>query len=229
MANTLSLFRYGMVLLLAMSAGVGSAASDPVDMDNRVKACAACHGENGHANPQTYYPSLAGKPTQYLYRQLLDFRDGRRHQIVMQQMLAYLSDGYLREIAAYYAAQPVVGAPARAGGESMNPGRRLVEQGDAARGLPSCVSCHGKALLGVEPAIPGLVGLRSEYISAQLGAWRVGARQGASPDCMATIARRLSPDEIGAISSWIAGLAAPPAGRAAPSSRAKLPLDCGGV
>lgn len=59
-----------------------------------VKACAACHGEAGRSAAEGYYPSIAGKPADYLYAQLQHFRDGRRHNEVMAGMLAFLSDAY---------------------------------------------------------------------------------------------------------------------------------------
>ena len=41
-------------------------------------------------------------------------------------------------------------------------GRSLVTEGDAAHGVPACSGCHGPKLTGMEPAIPGLVGLHAE-------------------------------------------------------------------
>jgi cytochrome c553 len=38
-------------------------------------------------------------------------------------------------------------------------GERLVRQGDAARDIPACFSRHGAAMTGVQPAMPGLLGL----------------------------------------------------------------------
>ena len=64
--------------------------------------------------------------------------------------------------------------------------------GDASKGIPACVACHGAGLTGMEPGIPGLVGLRPTYIAAQLTRWRVGDRHAAEPDCMKRIATRLS-------------------------------------
>ena len=52
--------------------------------------------------------------------------------------------------------------------------------------------CHGPALTGMEPAIPGLVGLHASYISAQLGAWRYGTRTAVAPGLHAD--RRRAPD-----------------------------------
>ena len=44
--------------------------------------------------------------------------------------------------------------------------RSLVTGGDAARAVPACVQCHGPALTGMEPAIPGLPYMRAELVYA---------------------------------------------------------------
>lgn len=216
---------------LLLAAPVLSAAATPADMEGRVAACAACHGEEGRSPEEGYAPSIAGKPAGYLHQQLANFRDGRRQHRVMQQMLAYLGDDYLREMAAYYAVQqPALAARARgAAPATLARGRELVEHGDPERELPACRSCHGSELLGVQPAIPGLLALSSDYLSAQLGAWREGVRHAAQPDCMAAIAERLTRDEIAAVTAWIASRPVPDPHAPAESLPGELPIPCGGV
>jgi cytochrome c553 len=95
-------------MLVAACSWLGAAAdarADDRDIEPRLRACAACHGDKGQAGEQGSAPAIAGKPGAYLYEQLRSFRDRRRQHVVMQQMLAFLSDDYLQEIAAYYAAQ----------------------------------------------------------------------------------------------------------------------------
>ena len=60
------------------------------------------------------------------------------------------------------------------------------------------MACHGAGLTGMEPGVPGLVGLRPIYIVAQLTRWRVGKRYAAEPDCMKRIATRLTDADIAA-------------------------------
>ncbi len=72
-------------------------------MAQRTQACSACHGAQGRAGPDGYYPRIAGKPAGYLYNQLLHFRDGRRHYGLMTRLLDPLSDAYLLEIAQHFA------------------------------------------------------------------------------------------------------------------------------
>ncbi len=67
------------VVALVWASAAQAAAPFEDSMAQRTLACTACHGDQGRAGPDGYYPRLAGKPAGYLYHQLLNFRDGRRH------------------------------------------------------------------------------------------------------------------------------------------------------
>lgn len=197
-------------------------------------ACTACHGAQGRAGPDGYYPRLAGKPAGYLYNQLLHFREGRRHYALMTQLVDPLSDAYLMEIARYFSGldlpYPAPAAPT-ASPEVLRRGQALVLQGDSARRLPACVSCHGQAMTGVQPHVPGLLGLPRDYLNAQLGAWRTGQRRAHAPDCMAHIVRQMSNEDIHAAASWLAAQPLPasskPAAAAPVGVDGQPPMPCG--
>ncbi|MFD2367314.1 c-type cytochrome [Pseudoduganella sp. GCM10020061] len=222
---------------LALAALPAAAQSQPAvrvedTIAQRAAACTACHGKEGRATPDGYFPRIAGKPQGYLYNQLVNFREGRRRYPMMTYMVAHLSDAYLNELAAYYASlHPPYPAPApvKVSAQVLERGRALVLNGDPSRNIPACVACHGQQLTGVNPAIPGLLGLPRDYLNAQFGAWKTGTRKAAAPDCMAQIAARLTSEEISAASAWLASqpLAADMRPAAAPTT--KLPLPCGTV
>ncbi|NYE60975.1 cytochrome c553 [Duganella sp. 1224] len=203
----------------------------PDTLAQRIAACLSCHGvkERGDA----YFPRIAGKPAGYLYNQLRHFRDGHRHYPMMTYMVANLSDDYLREIADYFAAQhppyppPPPGSGSSASAAQVARGDLLVHQGDAARQIPACVSCHGAALTGVEPALPGLLGLPSDYINAQFGNWKNKTRRATAPDCMATIAARLSDSDVAALSAWLSKQIPDANARPAATIPTPLPIACG--
>lgn len=201
-------------------------------MPQRVLACVTCHGKEGRATPDGYFPRIAGKPAGYLYNQLLNFRDGRRSYPQMSYLIEHLTDDYLREIAGHFASlelpYPPPPAP-QAPPAVLEQGRLLVQQGDAARQIPACVQCHGQAMTGVVPAIPGLLGLPRDYLNSQLGAWITGQRRAQSPDCMARVARQLTPGDVSAVSAWLAAQPVPAGGKPAARLAAALPLPCGGV
>ena len=199
-------------------------------MEERLRACVACHGQAGRGINNVYFPRLAGKPAGYLYNQLVAFREGRRKYAPMNFLLAYLPDEYLAKMAQYYAevrlpydtpAQPTV-AP-----NVLQQGRNLVTNGDPGRQIPACVACHGPNLSGREPGIPGLIGLRADYISAQLGAWRYGTRTAVEPDCMHLVAARLTEAEVLAVSSWLSSMPISANTEPAKASAERLPLACG--
>ena len=225
----------GVALLLCLvdAAAQGDTTTIPDTIAQRVAACTACHGKEGRAASDGYYPRIAGKPAGYLYNQLINFREGKRHYPVMTAMLDKLSDAYLREIADYFASQhPPFPAPqpSRATTMELERGRQLVHEGDRTRGIPACIACHGARMTGVAPAIPGLVGLPRDYLLGQIGAWKIGARRATAPDCMAQIARTMSPEDISAVASWLAAQTVPADSK--PISAAVhplLPRECGGV
>ena len=204
----------------------------PDTLAQRALACTVCHGKEGRAAADGYYPRLAGKPQGYLYKQLLNFRDGRRHYGLMSDLIDPLSDAYLNELAGYFSALHLPYPPAQVptlSAAELARGQQLVFNGDASRKLPACVQCHGEALTGVQPFIPGLLGLPRDYLNGQFGAWRSGQRKAVAPDCMGHVAKTLQPDEINAIAQWLAAQTLPEGATPAASLPKPLPMDCGGL
>ena len=68
------------------------------DMAERVRPCTQCHGAQGRAGPDGYYPRLAGKPAEYLLHQLQNIREDRRHYRLMQGLIDSLDDASLRRV-----------------------------------------------------------------------------------------------------------------------------------
>ena len=202
----------------------------PDTMAARVLACASCHGAEGEGTSDVYFPRLAGKPAGYLYNQLVAFRDGRRKYPPMNYLLEFLPDAYLKQIAEHFASlRPPFPAPAipTVSNEILARGELLVNSGDPQHGIPPCSACHGPALSGMEPAIPGLLGLRASYISGQLGAWRYGTRTAIAPDCMQIIAGLLTEDDVKAVAAFLSSRPAPSDPSFAKHGSLPMPLACG--
>lgn len=204
----------------------------PDTIAQRAVACTSCHGKEGRAASDGFYPRIAGKPAGYLYNQLVNFREGRRQYPLMIYLVDHLSDAYLQEMAEYFSGlHPPYPEPQRPNVTQavLERGRTLVLSGDASRKVPACVACHGKALTGVAPSVPGLIGLPRDYLNAQFGAWKNGSRRAATPDCMAQIASRLTVEDISAASAWLAAQPAPAQTSPAPAATGKLPMLCGSL
>lgn len=227
-----------LALMVAAVAACSASAAPPFEdsITERTRACTFCHGEQGRAGPDGYYPRLAGKPAGYLYHQLLNFRDGRRHYGLMTRMVDLLSDAYLLEMAQHFAAldvpYPPPPRPAVMPPEALlAQGRELALHGNPVTRLPACVQCHGERLTGALPDVPGLLGLPQDYLTAQLGGWRTGQRRAHAPDCMASVVQRLSDREAHAIVSWLALQPVPadasPAPQLPPVPPGAPTLECG--
>src|SRR4051812_31161365 len=198
-------------------------------MEERMRPCVACHGSATEATKDGFSPRIAGKPAGYLFNQLVSFRDGRRRYQPMVYLLQNLSDDYLREMASYFSQLNLPYPPPESAAVSpaqAERARQLVEHGDPTRDVPACVACHGPALTGLAPNIPGLLGLPRQYMNSQFGSWRNGTLRSIEPDCMGEVARRLAPEDAAVLASWLA--AQPVAQGTKPrAGPAKLPLECG--
>jgi len=221
---------------VSMLASMNAAAQVvPDTLAQRVKACVACHGQEGRATTDGFYPRIAGKPEGYLYNQLRNFRDGKRTYPMMTYMVAHLTDSYLQEIANHFSSlNPPYAAPQAsiADASMLERGRVLVKLGDVGKKIPACVACHAEKMTGVAPFIPGLLGLPRDYLVAQLGAWKTGSRHAHAPDCMQSVAKQLSADDIAAVSAWLAAQTMPADTKAVRQSDIagfKLPIACGSV
>jgi cytochrome c553 len=222
-----------LALLLACSAGMASEPRRvPDTMAQRVLPCTSCHGKEGRATADGYFPRIAGKPAGYLHNQLINFRDGRRNYPLMVYLVERLTDDYLREMAQHFAALELPypsPQPAKMSEQRMGQAETLVRQGNAGRKIPPCADCHGANLLGVNPSVPGLLGLSRFYLYAQLGHWKNGTRRAHAPDCMASIASRLTPEEIEVLSTWLAGEPVPPGAKPASHFGRPLQMSCGSI
>jgi cytochrome c553 len=148
----------------------------------------------------------------------------------MNYLLEFLPDPYLQAMADFFASQhpPLLSPEAsEVGPDVLKHGEALVTHGDASRSIPACGSCHGPALTGMEPAIPGLLGLRPKYVSAQLGAWRYGTRAAKAPDCMQIVAGKLTEADVTSVAAWLATRRAPENSAPVPKGTYGLPFSCG--
>jgi cytochrome c553 len=227
------LFLLSPILIACVVARAADVAPTQLDtIAQRAQACIPCHGKEGRAAVDGYYPRIAGKPAEYLFNQLLNFRDGRRFFPMMNYLADRQREDYLRDLAQYFASQQLPYAapmPAKVDGAALNRGRQLATDGDRSLDLPACSACHGTNLLGVMPAVPGLLGVSQYYLDAQIAAWKSGTRRAKPPDCMAQIAQRLSPTDLGALTAWLASQVVPDDARPEQQLTRSPPIECGSM
>jgi cytochrome c553 len=174
--------------------------------------CSACHGPPGNSvNPE--WPRLAGQSAVYIAEQLKLFRAGVRDNPTMKPLAAALSDQDISDLAVYYEAQTPSGLEADP--SYWKAGEALYVSGDAARSVPACVACHGPVGRGnLAAGYPALRAQQSVYVVKQLNDYASGARYTgtdvahADPNSvmMLTLARRLTPEEIRDVASYLQGM-----------------------
>jgi len=195
------MLRWPSVVLLSCIAGAAVADEIP----DAVQACSVCHGMMGEGTAQG--PVLAGLSASYISAQVANFNSRRRSNALMAPMAeAYASADLMQPAAAYFAAQgkpPVL--QVRGQNLAATPAEKLYYQGDMARDIPACFSCHGPSAIGGGP-FPRLAGQQAAYLEAQLHAWRNGERSGDPDGMMAAIAKRLSDKDITTLASYLAAI-----------------------
>jgi cytochrome c553 len=164
--------------------------------------CAACHVADGSRGMPTY-PILQGQHPEYLVKQLTEFKEGKRKNAIMNGMAAPLSPEDMRNVAAFYASKKAKDGTAK-NPELVALGEKIYRGGIAKKGVPACAACHSPNGAGLPVQYPRLAGQHSDYIKAQLTAFRQGERNNSAQ--MSTISANLSDKEIEALSDYIAGL-----------------------
>jgi thiosulfate dehydrogenase len=189
----------------AFAAGETGSAIYAQGVTGKVPACVACHG--ARAEGVGDFPRLAGLPSSYLVDQLAAYRDGARPNPVMEPIAGLLDAAEMQAVADYVASlsAPYLPPPA-ATTEVLTAGAQLVTLGKWSEDMPACRDCHGPALRGGGPAIPGLAGQPEAYLLAQLEAYRSGNRPAGPLGIMGRIAAHLDPPEMSAVAAYAASL-----------------------
>ena len=183
--------------------------------------CAACHGLDGNAMQQNA-PRIAGMPERYIADQLHLFKSGQRTSglaAVMVPFASTLSAQDMRNVGAWFASQKpgagiaddtLITSGPNKGMKFYQIGERMFRGGDAARGIPACMACHGPAGSGNPgPAYPALHGQSADYVTRRLEEYRTGTTAYANPahfNLMASVAKTLTDEEIHSLASYVQGL-----------------------
>ncbi|ANI57627.1 cytochrome c553 [Pseudomonas sp. PvR086] len=195
------------LLLTVGISGIAHAAGDATAGQAKAAVCGACHGPDGNSMAPNF-PKLAGQGERYLNKQLHDIKSGKRTVLEMTGLLTNLSDQDLADISAYFASQK--GSVGAADPKIVARGEALFRGGDLAKGLPACTGCHSPNGAGNAAAgFPHLGGQHAQYVGKQLTEFRKeegGRTNDGDTKPMQSIAKKLSDEDIAAVSSYIQGL-----------------------
>lgn len=161
--------------------------------------CAKCHGDNGVSeDPEDV--NIAGLRPSYIYKQLRDYRDENRDDRDMLKQTRDLDDQQLADLAVWFGAQePLPPAADRNRDPAV---LRLVYQGDPARLIKACASCHGRRGRGGQFDHPALAGQYPEYLAYTLTEFKEGDRSNDIYARMRSIATVLTDKEIEGLAGY---------------------------
>ena len=210
------LLAFSLALALTGTSGILNAEGDINAGKEKAAACASCHGEDGNSMVSTF-PKLAQQHSSYLIKQLKAFKSGTRKNPMMNSIAMGLSDEDMTDIAEYYAEQkisanelPVVDDEDDAAPGSQKKidiqaviaqGSDLYRNGDLTREVSACIACHGPFGDGNKPAaFPLLKSQHADYLIKALSDFKSGERSNNPENMMHMIAKKMTDDEIKAVS-----------------------------
>ncbi len=203
-AATLTCLMFAALAAPALAAEAAAAAKPDAAKGQTLSTnvCGACHTADGSRGAPAN-PILQGQHSEYLVKQLTEFKAGKRDNAIMKGFASALSEEDMRNVAAFYAGK--IAKPGAAKNKDLvTLGEKIYRGGIADRGIPACSGCHSPTGAGIPAQYPRLAGQHAEYTEAQLVAFRGGVRKNSAQ--MTGVAAKMSDREIKAVSDYIAGL-----------------------
>lgn len=211
----------GSPILHAEESAIASTEGNSNEGREKSGSCASCHGQDGNSMMPAF-PKLAQQHASYLSKQLYAFKDGSRKDQVMGSMAQSLTDADIADVSAYYAEQKISENPEptlppadddEAADDNsvkdtmpvlLNKGSNLYRNGDLTREVSACIACHGPSGEGNKPAsFPALRSQHADYLIKTLNDFKAGLRSKNSDNMMYMIAKKMTEDEIKAVSYYI--------------------------
>lgn len=171
------------------------------------RRCGHCHGSEGFS-AEPFVPNLAGIDRLSIWKQLQDFRSGKRISPVMQPVVAPLSSTDIADLSAYFSMLPTFADPqdnrsfpqAAPDLTELRVAQKLARFGEGRRGIPPCQACHGP--IAYLKGAPALSTQNGRYVLTQLHHFADRTRTNDINMVMRTIARQLSAEEQDALAQY---------------------------
>lgn len=159
-------------------------------------SCATCHGIDGNS-PSGAYPNLAGQADEYLYKQIKDFKEGRRPNAIMGTMIYSLSDQDMHDLAEFYSAQGPTPSTFHTDPDKVALGKKVAQDAQ-------CTFCHQRNFKGLG-LMPRVAGQQYNYVVKQLKEFRDGVRTNDN-GLMLQFTKNLTDDQIKALAHYLISL-----------------------
>ena len=217
-----NLLALSLALAFTSTSGILHAEGNISSGKEKAAACVSCHGDNGNSMAPTF-PKLAQQHSSYLIKQLRAFKNGARNDPMMSSIAMGLTEEDMIDIAAYYAEQEVSAnqlpvlddedeKPAATEAKKKTDGNDAIQtiiaqgsdlyrNGDLPREVSACIACHGPFGEGNKPAaFPLLKSQHADYLIKTLTDFKNDSRSNNPENMMHMIAKKMTDEEIKAVS-----------------------------
>lgn len=156
------------------------------------KICAGCHGTNGAA-PGPSIPIIGGQKSEYMFKVMTEYREGKRTGSVMLKIAQAYDDNRTRMVSEYFERQRWVSTHSKLEQKYIKAGKKLSE---------FCADCHGKDGKG-DDVNPRIAGQHPDYLYYALIEYKEGKRGDVQE---MSLVKDLSENDIRALAAYYASL-----------------------
>jgi cytochrome c553 len=153
------------LLSLALVTLALDAAGADAKVEKQAELCVICH----KVDNSLFAPVLEGQTREYLYEQMLAYKEKRRPYSTMQTNVSSLTNDEMRAIAEYFAAQKPLRTTLAISAEKAARGKTAAAKLD-------CAKCHQSDYSG-RAEIPRLAGMNPRYLQWQLISFSADSRR----------------------------------------------------
>jgi len=179
------------ITMAAVAAVLNAPAQAQGDIEAKARMCNACHGANGVPMDPKTMPVIAGQQSYYIFKQLVNYRNGMREHPIMTPLAKGLQQSDLRPLADYFAAKSWPANTAAAASAA------------APKGITMCTPCHQQNFQG-GVSWPRLAGLSYDYLVASMRAFATEQRTNNTD--MVQMMKLFTDSEREAMARYLAGL-----------------------
>lgn len=179
------------------------------EFTTKLKKCAACHTMTGNSISPVW-PKIAEQHSDYLYKQLIEYKkgkDGNRYDPTMLGMLQNINEDDMQNLSNYFSQQVLEKSKLKFDKKDFEIGKKLYLYGDKTNNVVACVGCHGINGTGNKLAnFPSLKWQHKEYLTIQLKKFKTHERSNDPKEIMRDIVTNMSQEQMDALAIYISSI-----------------------
>lgn len=179
------------------------------DFNAKLKKCAACHNMTGNSISPVW-PKIAEQHSEYLYKQLIEYKkgkEGNRYDPTMLGMLQNINEDDMKNLSNYFSQQVLEKSKTKINQQEFELGKKLYLYGDKTNNIVACVGCHGINGNGNKLAnFPSLKWQHKEYLTIQLKKFKTHERSNDPKEIMRDIVTNMSQEQMDALATYLSSI-----------------------